>query len=91
MFVQLDNCGITDDFTRRRSQLIALILLRLKQEMQFLQCLSVCLRKNEVDEDDFEAEPYDIYDQVFPVGVLKTDGVDERAWTLSISPSTSII
>jgi hypothetical protein len=85
MLMQLDNRGITNNLTRCRSQLITLIFLWLKQEMQFLQRLSVRLRENEVNEHDLEAEPYDIYNQVFPVSVLETDGVDERAWTLLVS------
>lgn len=54
MLVQLDDRRITNNFVGRRSQLIALVLLRLKQEVQLLQRLSVRFGKEEVDKHNLE-------------------------------------
>lgn len=83
--MQLDDRRITNNLTRRRSQLITLVLLRFEQEVQLLQCLPVRFREKEVDEDDFKAEPYDVYDQVLPANIVEADGVDEGASMLSVS------
>ena len=51
--------------------------------MQLLQRLAVRLGEENVDEDDLEAQPHDVHEQVLPVDVLEADGVDEGAWVVS--------
>ena len=51
--------------------------------MQFFQCLSICLREEEVDEHYFEAKPNDVHYQILPIDVLEADGVDEGTYAVS--------
>ena len=51
--------------------------------MQFLQCLPICLREEEVDEHNLKAKPNDIYNQILPIDVLEADGVDEGTYAVS--------
>ena len=48
-------------------------------ERELLQSLAECLWKEEVDEDNFEAKPADIYNQVLPIRVLETNRVDKAS------------
>lgn len=84
MLVQLDNRRITNNLTRRRSQLIALVFLRLEQEVQFFQRFSVRLGEENINENDLETEPHHVHDQVLPVDIFKTNGVDKGACTVSV-------
>jgi len=47
--------------------------------MQFLERLAVRLGEEDVDEYDFEAEPYHVHEEVLPVDVFEADGVNEGA------------
>ena len=47
-------------------------------ECQLLKGATLCLGVEEVDDDDFKADHEVVHDEVFPSGVVHSDGVDER-------------
>lgn len=53
--------------------------------MQFLQRLSVCFGKEEVDEDDLKTQPDDVHNQILPVSIFETNRIYKRAWVVSRS------
>lgn len=68
---------------RRRLERLLLVLFVLKQEGELLKRLAKRLREEEVDEDNLEAEPADVHQQILPSDVFQTNGVDKAACALS--------
>lgn len=82
--VNLGDCRIVQNLLSRLCQLLCLLLLGLEQEGEFLQRLSIGFWEEEIDKHDFETQPTNVDDEVFPIGVFKPDRVD-KASCLNIS------
>ena len=61
-------------------QFLRLLLFGLEQERKLLQCLSVRFWEEEVNEYNFEAQPTDIDDKIFPISILKTDRINKTSF-----------
>lgn len=74
-----DRRWVLQHLFRRSFKHLSGLLLVFKQKGQLLQRLAKRLGEEEVDEDDLEAEPADIRQQVLPADISQTDGVDKAA------------
>ena len=72
-----DVAFMTHDLGGGCSEHIAVFLLTFEQEREFFQRLSVCLREQEVDEDDLARQQSNIHEEELPVKVLESDRVGE--------------
>ena len=72
-----DVAFLTHDLGRSCSERLAVFLLTFEQEREFFQRLSVCLREQEVDEDDLARQQSNIHEEELPVKVLESDRVGE--------------
>lgn len=77
--VDLGNSRILQNLLCRSFECLPLFRLVFEQERQFFQRLAKRLREEEVDEDDLEAEPAHVHQQILPADVLQTDWVDKAA------------
>lgn len=79
ILVYLGDCRILQNLLCCRFKCLFPLRLIFKQKGKLLQSLTKRLREEEVYEHDFEAEPADVDQEIFPADIFQANRVDETA------------